>query len=628
MELLYGVLEAMDEGALIIDGEGGVVAYNQQLLEIFDLPETDKSDNQHQLNFLDKLAHCLEDSEKLLNVLDNPGQLKTTIRGASSLKDSRQVDWKAESLSLQDGSHGAILLFSQVSSTKRQQAARSGKPKDSNEKLKKIIQSSPDSIVITDLDGNITYFNHETVRMYECEESEQQLYKTNVFNLIYEPDREKAIEYMMLVLQKGTVKNIEYRIRSCRNNLIDVEASVSTLDDCKGNPTAFIAISKDVSERNQTRRLLRESEKKFRDIFNHAHDAMFLIDSRGYHLDNNQGAMELTGYSREELQNFHYSDLVAPEFMQESNERFNRLLNGEDGGTYEKAIIDKEGRHIPVEITATPLHDKQGQLTSILIVLRNIDERKNFEQQLIQAKQKAEESDQLKSAFLANMSHEIRTPMNGIIGFSGMLLRDNISEKKKKHFVNIINNSANQLLGIINDIIDISKLETGQQKINAETFNLNHLIRETYSVFAPTAQDKELPFHYHTPLKDDSSYVHTDRVKLQQIINNLLNNAFKFTTKGKVEFGYEPTPDGIKLFVSDTGQGIPKEMQEKIFERFMQVPDPSGASNGGTGLGLSISRGLAELMGGRITINSKLEQGTVFYIELPLELQTTDNTSD
>jgi PAS domain S-box-containing protein len=625
MELLYGILEAMDEGALIIDGEGEVVAYNQQLLKMFGLPDNRDTDNHHQLNFLDKLAHCLEDSEKLLNVLDNPGQLKTTIRGSSSLKDSREVYWKAESLSLQDGRHGAILLFSEAASTKRQQPPMSGEPENSNEKLKKIIQSSPDSIVITDLDGNITYFNHETVRMYECEESERQLYKTNVFNLVYEPDRERTLEYMMLVLQQGTVKNIEYRIRSCRDNLIDVEASVSTIDDCKGNPTAFIAISKDVSERNHTRRLLRESEKKFRDIFNHAHDAMFLIDSQGYHLDSNQGAMELTGYSREELSRFHFTDLVAEAFLEKSYKVFNALLNGEEGGTFENEIFDKQGRGIPVELTVTPIQDNQGNLASILVIIRNIYERKNFEQQLILAKQKAEESDQLKSAFLANMSHEIRTPMNGIIGFSGMLLRDNISEKKKKHFVNIINNSANQLLGIINDIIDISKLETGQQKVNAETFNLNHLIRETYSVFAPTAGDKELRFHYHTPLQDDSSYVHTDRVKLQQIINNLLNNAFKFTTEGKVEFGYEPMPDGIKFFVSDTGQGIPEEMQEKIFERFMQVPDPSGGSNGGTGLGLSISRGLAELLGGSIAINSKMDQGTAFYIELPLELQTTDN---
>ncbi len=625
MELLYGVLEAMDEGALIIDGKGGVVAYNQQLLKIFDLPETRDADNHHQLNFLDKLAHCLEDSERFLNVLDNPGQLKTTIRGSSTLKDQREVHWKAQSLSLQDGSHGAILLFSEVATTHHQQVARSGEPENSNEKLKKVIQASPDSIVITDLDGNITYFNQETVRMYECEESEKQLYKTNVFNLIYEPDREKVIEYMMLVLQQGTVKNIEYRIRSCRNNLIDIEASVSTIDDCKGNPTAFIAISKDVSESNQTRRLLQESEKKFRDIFNHAHDAMFLIDSRGYHLDSNRGARELTGYSREELSRFHFTDLVAEAYLEKSYKVFNALLSGEEGGTFENEIFDKQGRGIPVELTTTPIQDNQGNLASILVIIRNIYERKNFEEQLIQAKKKAEESDQLKSAFLANMSHEIRTPMNGIIGFSGMLLRDNISEKKKKHFVNIINNSANQLLGIINDIIDISKLETGQQKINAETFNLNHLIRETHSIFATTAGDKKLQFTYHAPLNDDSSYVRTDRVKLQQILNNLLNNAFKFTTRGKVEFGYEPTAEGIKLFVSDTGQGIPGEMQEKIFERFIQVPDPSGRSNGGTGLGLSISRGLAELMGGRITIDSKMEQGTTFYIELPLELQRTDN---
>jgi signal transduction histidine kinase len=281
-----------------------------------------------------------------------------------------------------------------------------------------------------------------------------------------------------------------------------------------------------------------------------------------------------------------------------------------------------------VELTAAPLRNNAGEVIAILSIVRDIRERKNFEQQLIEAKQKAEESDRLKSAFLANMSHEIRTPMNGIVGFSNILKRQELSKTKRDRFINIINNSAEQLLNIINDIIDISKLETGQQKILQEEFELNEMLKETHTLFRSQAKEKDLKLILHQGLPSDQSRIQTDKTKLQQILHNLIGNALKFTQRGRVEFGYEKDTTQLHFYVRDTGKGIPEEMHGKIFERFMQVYDQESVALGGTGLGLSICKGLVELLGGSIDVQSEPGAGTMFQFDIPYQTATSSKSPD
>jgi len=497
---------------------------------------------------------------------------------------------------------------------------------ETNEKLQKIIQSTPDSIVITDLEGNITYCNKETATLYEAG-SVEELNGINAFEMVCEEDRNKTIEYMNRVLEEGTVKNISYRIQTKNNHLIDIEASVSTLNDKQGKARSFIAISKDVSRRKNAEQLLWMSERKFRNIFHNAHDAIFLIDTKGYSLDSNKRARELTGYKNEESPVLHFSQVIAPEYHAESEQILQNLIQGAQPGTYEKEIITKDQQRIPVELTATPLRNNGGEVIAIVSIARDIRERKNFERQLIEAKQKAEESDRLKSAFLANMSHEIRTPMNGIVGFSNILKRQELSETKRDRFINIINSSAEQLLNIINDIIDISKLETGQQKIIKEQFNLNEMLKETHALFRSQSKEKGIKLVLHQGLIKDTCTIHTDKTKLQQILHNLIGNALKFTSRGRVEFGYEKANTRLRFYVRDTGKGIPEEMHEKIFERFMQVYDQESVALGGTGLGLSISKGLVGLLGGSIDVQSEPGKGTLFHFDIPCQPDTSHEPS-
>ncbi len=235
------------------------------------------------------------------------------------------------------------------------------------------------------------------------------------------------------------------------------------------------------------------------------------------------------------------------------------------------------------------------------------------------AKNKAEESDRLKSAFLANMSHEIRTPMNGIIGFSEMFLKPNLTEEKRTYFANIIINSSKQLLTIVNDILDISKLESNALEISKSEVVINDLINELFAFYRPQANNKLLTVMPYKQLNDRESTIFADKLRLRQVLVNLLNNALKFTHKGTIRFGYKQNSGQLQFFVEDTGIGISKEYQEKIFERFSQEETEITRQYGGTGLGLAISKKLVHLMGGEIYVNSVKGEGATFYFNLPYE---------
>jgi len=248
-------------------------------------------------------------------------------------------------------------------------------------------------------------------------------------------------------------------------------------------------------------------------------------------------------------------------------------------------------------------------------------ERRESEQELIRAKEKAEESDHLKSAFLANMSHEIRTPMNGIIGFSQILKEHDYPKEQQKKFIDIIHSRTQHLLHIINDLVDVSKIEANQLTLNVQHFNLNDVMQELYSVFSNELESREkdhIQLKLHLGLNYEESYVESDFSRFRQIMDNLLKNAIKFTEEGTVEFGYEPRREGYLLFyVKDSGIGIPKDQQEHIFERFRQVDDSSIRNYEGTGLGLTISKNLVKLLGGEMWLKSTKGEGSAFYFTLP-----------
>ena len=269
----------------------------------------------------------------------------------------------------------------------------------------------------------------------------------------------------------------------------------------------------------------------------------------------------------------------------------------------------------------SPIFDDKNQITNFVAIAEDITEKKKNESELIKAKEKAEESDRLKSAFLANISHEIRTPMNGIMGFAELLKEPDLSPENQHEFIGVIEQSGRRMLNIINDLIDISKIEAGETILRIRETNVNKMLRELHVFFLPEVNQKNIYLDYHCDLSDDESIIETDITKLNQILTNLIKNAVKFTDKGSIKFGYLHRDKMLEFYVVDTGPGIPKEQKDLIFERFRQGTQSLNKIHEGAGLGLAISKAYIELLGGSIWIESEFGKGSTFSFDTPIRHQ-------
>jgi signal transduction histidine kinase/CheY-like chemotaxis protein len=242
------------------------------------------------------------------------------------------------------------------------------------------------------------------------------------------------------------------------------------------------------------------------------------------------------------------------------------------------------------------------------------------------AEQKAKESDRLKTAFLQNISHEIRTPMNGIIGFADLLNEGNLTEQQKKEYLEIITQSSNQLLNIVNEVLDISMIETGNTSVNLMIVHLNNLLEEIYSTYRPFIK-QEIFFSISKGLPDHQSYILTDKVKIKQVLTNLLDNAKKFTNSGHIKFGYHLVRNELEFFVEDTGIGISEDLHDEIFSRFHKSSFDNSRIYEGVGLGLAICKGYIELLKGKMWLKSESFTGSTFYFTIPY-LNTEQNEKE
>jgi PAS domain S-box-containing protein len=333
---------------------------------------------------------------------------------------------------------------------------------------------------------------------------------------------------------------------------------------------------------------------------------------------------EVTGYSPEEVIGTDPREYKPGKYCSEYlGLLWENLSKGIDWHG-EAQNTKKDGTVYWEYVSISALKNENGEITHLIAVKEDVSLLKKMEQDLIEARDKAERSDKLKDVFLQNLSHEIRTPLNAIVGFSGLLIEPGISQNQICTFANIIAGSSNQLLSILNDVLAVSRIQTKQEILLIKPTLINEIFDNLAAIFAYRAHEKNISLFVHKGIEDAQFKISTDETKLTQILTNLLNNALKFTHEGTIELGYTVNAKNIDFYVKDTGIGIEKDCQEIIFDRFRQANASISSDYGGTGLGLSISKSFVEMLDGTIKVQSNVGVGSTFSLTIPLKTEVVE----
>ena len=362
------------------------------------------------------------------------------------------------------------------------------------------------------------------------------------------------------------------------------------------------------------------SEKNYRKIIDESISTIFTTNAHGQLTYINPSAEGLTGFTSKELHDMTFTQLIREDYQAKVQAfYYHQFQDRKLETSLEFPIITNSGEEKWVEQLASLLIDDDDHAIGFQSIVYDISERKKVEKQLFMAKQMAEEASQLKSEFLANMSHELRTPLNSVIGFSNVLLKKNeiVMDEKDKNYLHRILANGKHLLELINDVLDLSKIEAGRIELELVNISLNDLINDIISQIEGQVQDKD--FQLITQIPDEIATIQADPGKLKQVVLNLLSNAIKFTSDGSITVTIEideKTKHPIRIGVRDTGIGIPEDRLDSVFEEFQQVDSSTARKYGGTGLGLAISKSLCELMGYDLKVESKVGEGSCFFISL------------
>ena len=409
--------------------------------------------------------------------------------------------------------------------------------------------------------------------------------------------------------------NIEpYTVTALRNDgttfPCEIKARISTY---KGNPIRITSLT-DISKQVEAKEKLVESEKRYRSLIQDNHSIMMVLEpDSGKIIEVNNACCNFYGYSRGEMLSMNIDQINTSLRNEITTAMHDALHNKRNYFEFIHKLAN--GKVCDVEVYAGKI--QYGDMEVLLSVIHDITEKVKTSRELIVAKEKAIESDKLKTSFLANMSHEIRTPMNAIIGFSQLLRMPGINESDTNSYVDTIHRSGNQLLSLIDDIISISQIEAGIIDVSIKNTSINEIFKTISKLFSLTAKNQGLAFSYRNKLPEEYQIISTDSRRIQQVLINLLSNAFKFTSKGSIEFGCVANNDNIEFYVTDTGIGISNIDEKIIFDRFRQGDHGKEVLYGGTGIGLSISKAIIEKLGGRIWLVSKKTKGSEFRFAIP-----------
>lgn len=505
-----------------------------------------------------------------------------------------------------------------------------------------ITENSPDAIFSTDEKGNYTYVNtmHEKILGY----TPSELLGRSFFDIFSEDWKGRAQQLQKAILSGRTVSG---QALSKRKNLDRIDIAYHIVPLVRdGKVYGATGQVRDITFEKRAEKELLVREEKYRKLFEESPVPLWEFDIRRamalMEELKQQGCAKLETYLKEKeayfpellklgtlinvnkacMQLYEAKDFA--EMKEKFRDNFSRtarkvisqmicaMSQGKKGFVAELDMLDFRGNQKNILVQVMFPEDIKDPV--LLVSMTEITRLKQYEKELVEAKKKAEESDKLKTAFLSNISHEIRTPLNGIVGFSRMLAEDDLPAEKKKRFMGLISSNNKQLLDIINDIIDLSRIESGLVELNPEEVDLNNLLEELYLTYLPECERAGIELFFESKGGKKNSVITCDGTKLRQVLNNMLRNALKFTPEGRVTFGFDQKGgDEYYFWVKDTGIGVAREQQKHIFERFCQASQPGLAKNRGSGLGLAISKAYVDMMNGDIGVDSEPGKGSTFW---------------
>ncbi len=498
-----------------------------------------------------------------------------------------------------------------------------------------------------DFSANTSTWSEELSRIFGLDSNQAAPTLTEFPQYVHPDDRQKWQTTIDAAIASGKSYSLEYRILrpevtiaadNCPLQTSEygfiryIEARGEAVINQQGQVTKLFTTLMDITPRKLAEIALAESEEKYRHLVETSQDIIWSCDAEGHITFVNQAVKQIYGYDPEEMIGCCFSDFLAPAQIDRNWEIQHRLLTGDSVFQYESIVLGKDGRPIDVNTKAIARLDAEGNIIGTTGTASDITERKQAEIALKKAKEEADRANRAKSEFLSNMSHELRTPLNAILGFSQLLTRDPALSVDQQQYLGIITRSGEHLLDLINNILQMSKIEVGLVTLNKNTFDLHKMLKNTEDMLKLQAEKKGLQLIVDsTP--DLPQYVETDESKLRQILINILGNAIKFTAEGgvnlrikhelfkKQERGeFQLSENCCLLFeVEDTGSGIYAEEMENLFKPFAQT-ESGKKTQEGTGLGLPISKQFVELMGGKMTVASSVGRGSVFRFDVKVSL--------
>ena len=498
-----------------------------------------------------------------------------------------------------------------------------------------------------DFSANTTTWSEELSRIFGLDLTQPAPTLTEFSQYVHPDDRQKWQTTIDTAIASGQSYTLEYRILRPEPKIAAdnspsqisesgfiryIEARGEVVVNQQGQVAKLFTTLMDITPRKLAEIALAESEEKYRHLVETSQDIIWSCNAEGHITFVNQAVKQIYGYEPEEMLGCSFSDFLAPGEIDWKWELQQRLLTGKTVFQYENIVLGKDGRKIDVNTKAIARMDAEGNIIGTTGTASDITERKQAEIVLQKAKEEADRANRAKSEFLSNMSHELRTPLNAILGFSQLLARDPDLDADQQQYLGIITQSGEHLLVLINNILQMSKIEVGLVTLNNSTFDLHKMLKNTENMLKLQAEKKGLQLIFDCP-PDLPQYIETDESKLRQVVINVVGNAIKFTAEGGVNLrikhellktkthGEMPPSDSCCLLfeVEDTGSGISAKEMDNLFKPFAQTESGKKAQEG-TGLGLPISKQFVQLMGGKMTVTSTLGRGSIFRFDVKVSL--------